>query len=70
MLAGEVERLAAPRPAHDGEELAGTRVPLVMGQVVTEPALLVGLAAGHHVEQQAAPGQPLVGGRHLGSQGG
>ena len=33
-------------------------------------ALLVGLAAGDHVEQQPAPGDPLVGGRHLGRERG
>jgi hypothetical protein len=70
VLAGEVERLAAPRSADDSEELTGTRVALIVGQVVAEPALLVGLAPGHHVEQQPATGQPLVGGRHLGGERG
>ena len=59
---------AAPRAADDGQELRGPGVPLVVRQVVAEPALLVGLAAGDHVEQQPAAGQPLVGGRHLGGQ--
>src|SRR5580693_632997 len=68
VLAVEVERLAAPRTADDGQELRGPRITLVVRQVVAEPALFVGLAAGDHVEQQPAAGQPLVGGRHLGGQ--
>ena len=68
VLAGEVERIAAPRPAHDRQELAGAGVALVVRQVVAEPGLLVGLAAGHDVEQQPAAGDPLVGGRHLGRE--
>ena len=40
------------------EELSGAGVPLVVRQVVAEPPLLLGLASGHHVEQQPAAGDP------------
>src|SRR6185295_3537924 len=66
----EVERLPGPGAPHDGQELAGPGVPLVVRQVVAEPALLLGLAPGHHVEQQPAARDPLVAGGHLGGQGG
>ncbi len=68
--AGEVVRGAAPGPAHDGEELVGARVPLVLRQMVAETALLGALPAGDDVEQQAPAGDPLVGRGHLGGQGG
>src|SRR6185437_12388178 len=68
--AGEVEQLPAPGAPYDGQELSGAGVPLVVRQVVAEPPLLLGLASGHHVEQQPAAGDPLVAGGHLGGQGG
>src|SRR5213075_814186 len=46
VLAGEVVRPAAPGAADDVQELTGPRVPLVVRQMITEPALLLGLAAG------------------------
>ena len=69
VVAAEVVRRAAPRAADDREEFICAGVPLVVPQVVTEPALLVRLAARHHVEHQAAAGNPLVGRGHLGRQG-
>ena len=57
-LAREVERLTGPGAPHDGQELSRPGVPLVVRQVVAEPALLGGLASGHHVEQQPAARRP------------
>ena len=68
VIAAEIVRCAAPRAAHDGEEFARAGVPLVVCQVVAEPALLIRLAAGHHVEHQPATGDPLIGRGHLGRQ--
>ena len=63
-------RTARPRhaPRTTCQELAGPGVALVVGEVVAEPALLVGSAAGDHVQQQPAAGDPLVGRGHLRGQ--
>lgn len=65
VLALEVERPALPRPPEHREELVGARVPAVVVQMVAEPLLLGGVTAGHHIEHQPAPGEPLVRRRHL-----
>ena len=65
---GEVVGVAAPQLPDDVQELARAAVPVPLAEMVAEPPLLHVVAAGHHVEQQAAPGDALVGGRHLGGQ--
>ena len=69
VLAGERHLLAGPEPAHDREELAAALVALVLVEEVAVGALLVRLAAGDDVEQQAAPAEVLEGRGHLGGQG-
>jgi hypothetical protein len=68
VLAGEVDGIPAPQLADDVQELARPAVPLPLAEMVAEPLLLDVVPAGHHVEQQAATGDALVGGRHLGGQ--
>ncbi len=68
VLAGEGHLLARPEPAHDREELAAALVAAVLVEEVAVGALLVGLAAGDDVEQEAAAGEVLEGRGHLGGQ--
>lgn len=46
--------LTGPQPAHDVEEFVAARVALLLVEVITERALLVGLAADDDVEQDPA----------------
>jgi hypothetical protein len=62
--------LAAPQPGDDVQELGAAGVPLRLVQEVAVGLLLAGFAAGHHVEQQAAPRVALEGGGHLGGHRG
>ena len=67
--ASERDRLAAPQLPDDVQELPGPLVPGLLAEVVAEPLLLHVVAAGDHVQQQAATGYPLVGNGHVSGQG-
>ena len=68
VLALERHGLAVPEPADDLEELVAAPVPVVLVEEVAEHPLLVALAAGDDVQEQAAAGQVLEGAGHLGGQ--
>ena len=70
VLAVAGDRFALPEPGHDVEELAGALVALRLVKEVAVGALLGGLAAGDHVEQQAALRLALEGRGHLGRERG
>ncbi|GDY57808.1 hypothetical protein SVIO_084310 [Streptomyces violaceusniger] len=67
---GVIDGLAVPQVADDAQELAGAGVAGLLVEEVAEGALLLALAAGDHVEHQPPAGLPLVGGGHLGGEGG
>ena len=69
VLTGRGHRgIGGPQPADDVEELAASRVAVLLLQEVAERPLLGALAAGDHVEHQPALRLPLEGGRHLRGQ--
>ncbi len=70
MLPLEVDSLAGPQIADDGEELVSARVAGVLVQEVSVGALLGTLPAGDDVDQQAPLGLALERGAHLRGQGG
>ena len=64
-VALKVKWLAAPRLAHDLQELARSGIASVLVEPVAEAIQLARLCSRHDVEQQSAAGEPLVGRSHL-----
>ena len=69
VMALEGQRLPAPGPADDLQELTGLLVPGVLVVVHAEAGQLGGLGPGDDVDQQPAAGQPLVRRCHLRGEG-
>ena len=70
VLALEIHRFALQHPAPDPEEFVGDFVAFAVAQEAAVATVFVGVAAGHHVDQQTTVGQSIERRRHARRNGG